>query len=259
MLELVDTHCHLNEHDFQNDMGDVLARAAAAGVTRMLCIGITADSSRRAVELAAAHPTIWAVVGIQPNYVSVAGPDDWQQICELARAPKVVGLGETGLDQYWDHSPLALQQDYFRRHLELSRELDLPFVVHCRQAEREVVDLLRETAAGQPWVGVMHSFTGDEGTAAACMELGLLVSFAGMLTYKKSEALREVARGIPPDRLLVETDSPYLIPSPLVRGKRNEPAHVVHTLRCLAGLHGLPEEELAAITTNNARRLFRLP
>jgi TatD DNase family protein len=274
-----DTHAHLDEDAFAGDLPEVVQRAADAGVSRIVTIGTTAESSRRAVEIAMQFPgTVFAAVGIQPNYASEAKPGDWEAIVALAADPRVVAIGETGMDRYWDFAPIDLQVDYFRRHLELSRTLGKPFVVHCRDAEADVVAELRAAAtrtlpasgsldacdpahpsrAGS-LSGVMHSFSGHAQTAAACLELGLHVSFSGMLTYKKNDDLRRTAAEIPRDRLLVETDSPYLTPVPL-RGKmkRNEPANVVHTAACLAELHGLSPDELAAITTANADRLFGL-
>jgi len=276
---LFDTHAHLDEDAFAGDLADVVQRAVDAGVSRIVTIGTTAESSRRAVEIATQFPgTVFAAVGIQPNYASEAKPGDWDAIVALAAEPCVVAVGETGLDRYWDFAPIDLQVEYFRRHLELSRKLDKPFVVHCRDAEADVVAELRRAAtrtlpasgsldAGDPahpsragsLRGVMHSFSGDSQTAAACLELGLHVSFAGMLTYKKNDDLRRTAAEIPRERLLVETDAPYLTPVPL-RGKlkRNEPANVVHIAACLAEIHGLPPEEMAAMTTANAERLFGL-
>jgi TatD DNase family protein len=257
-MQLIDTHCHLDEEAFRYDASEVIARAADAGVGAMITIGITADSSRRAVELAAKYHSVYAVVGIQPNYVSAAKPEDWDEIVALASSVKVVGIGETGLDRYWDYSPIELQAEYFDRHLELARERELPFVVHCRNAEDDVVAQLRRAATRGPLHGVMHSFTGTSETAAACCELGMHISFAGMLTFKRNEALRQTAVTIPAERLLVETDAPYLSPSPH-RDKRNEPANVALTCACLATCRGITKEEMAAITTANARRLFRLP
>jgi TatD DNase family protein len=255
-MRLVDTHAHLDEEAFRPDRDEVIARAAESGVEAILTIGTTAASSREAVAIAAAHPAVFAVVGIQPNYASQAAPGDWATIEELARAPQVVAIGETGLDRYWDYAPFDVQQDYFDRHIELARRLDLSFVVHCREAEQDVVAQLRRHAgAGGPLRGVMHSFSGDLETALACVELGLHISFAGMVTFKKSQALRDVAAKVPLDRLLVETDAPYLAPVPY-RGKRNEPAWVRHTAECLAAVRNLSLDELAAATTHNAHRLF---
>ena len=255
---LIDSHAHLDDSRFAADLPAVLDRAAAAGVERILTIGIDRATSEAAVALADRFPMLAAVVGIQPNHVAEAAPEDWAAVADLAAGSRVVAVGETGLDRYWDRAPFELQEESFRRHLDLARRLDRPVVIHCREAEADVVRVLREEFDRRgPVRGVMHSFTGDAATAAACLELGLHVSFAGMLTYKSAADLRAVARGIPLDRLLVETDSPYLAPEP-VRGRRNEPAFVAHNAACLAGLMGVSVEELAAATTQNARRLFGL-
>lgn len=255
---LIDTHAHLDEQAFETDADDVLERARQQGIEAILTIGVTAQSSQAALHLAKKHPQVFAVVGIQPNYVAVAGSDDFDLVAELATDPCVVAVGETGLDRYWDSSPIDLQREYFHRHIALAKAVGKPFIVHCREAEADVVALLRAEADHGPLSGVMHSFCGDLATAQACLDLGMHISFAGMLTFKSNQQLRDVARMIPRDRLLVETDSPYLAPVPL-RGKRNEPANVIHTARCLAEVHGLTLEEMARQTTENARRLFRLP
>jgi TatD DNase family protein len=255
---MIDTHAHLDEEAFDVDRNDVVARAQSAGVAAIITIGTTAATSRRAVEIAAQFPTVFAAVGIQPNYVSQALAEDWETIEQLARQPRVVAIGETGLDRYWDYAPFDVQVDYFQRHLGLARETGLPFVVHCREAETEVVEQLQLAADVAPLRGVMHSFSGSLETARACLELGMYISFAGMVTFKKSQALRDVVREIPRERILVETDSPYLAPQPM-RGKRNEPAFVVETARVLAELAGLSEAEFARQTTDNALRLFGLP
>jgi TatD DNase family protein len=257
-MQLIDTHAHLDEEAFRPDRDAVIDRAATAGLVAVVSIGTTAESSRQAVEIAAASPLVYTAVGIQPNYVAEARPGDWELIEELSRRPRVVAIGETGLDRYWDHAPFDLQTDYFDRHLALARRLDLPFVVHCRNAEADVVAQLRRAAAGGTLRGVMHSFSGDADTAAACVKLGLFISFAGMLTFKKNDALRNVAASVPLDRLLIETDAPYLAPVPF-RGKRNEPAFVRHTAECLATIHRMTLEEMSACTTENAQRLFRFP
>ena len=208
--------------------------------------------------LAAAHPRVFAAVGIQPNYSDQAVPGDWQRVVELVSRPKVVALGETGLDRHWDYSPFAVQQDYFDRHLRLSQERELPFIVHTRESDADVLEMLRRARGRGALSGVMHSFTGTAETAAECVQLGLYISFAGMVTFKKSDDLRAVAATIPDDRILVETDSPYLSPHPL-RGRRNEPANLLHTATCLAGARGQTAEAFFAQTTANARTLFRLP
>jgi TatD DNase family protein len=256
--ELIDTHAHLDDEKFQADLPAVLDRAAAAGVARVVTIATTAPSSAACVALAARYPVLAATVGIQPNHVAEAQPGDWDEVVRLATAEGVVALGETGLDRHWDYTPFPAQEDYFARHLDLARKHGLAVVIHCREAEADVVRVLREAYERHgPVRGVMHSFTGDWPTAEACLAMGLYVSFAGMVTYKNAGNLRDVARRVPLDRLLVETDSPYLSPVP-VRGRRNEPAHVVHTAVCLAEVRGIEPAVLAEHTTQNARALLGL-
>ncbi|HKI31819.1 MAG TPA: TatD family hydrolase [Gemmataceae bacterium] len=257
--EWIDTHAHLDDERFAADLPAVLERAAAAGVSRVVVVATTAATSRTCVDLAARNPSLFATVGIQPNHVAEADPPDWDEVVRLASAARVVALGETGLDRYWDHTPLPQQEDYFARHLELARRHNLPVVIHCRDAEADVVRMLRaDFDRHGPVRGVMHSFTGDAGTARDCLAMGLFLSFAGMVTYKNAQPLRDVAREVPPDRLLVETDSPYLAPVPR-RGQRNEPAFVAHTGALLAQVRGIEAEVLAGHTTRNARTLFGLP
>ena len=259
MLQLIDTHAHLDEEAFRSDVEEVVRAATEVGVSRILTIGITAATSEAAVGLSERFDNVFAVVGIQPNYASQVEAGDWETILKLVQHPRVVAVGETGLDRYWDYAPIDVQSDFFMRHLELSRETGKPFVVHCREAEEDVVEHLQAAAAIEPLNGVMHSFAGDIETARVCLDLGMYISFAGMVTYKKNKALREVAKIVPEDRLLVETDSPYLTPTPL-RGKkkRNEPAFMVHTAECLADTRGVPVEQLAKQTSANAERLFGL-
>jgi TatD DNase family protein len=255
---LFDTHAHLDQEEFDGDRQSVVDRARAAGVEVVVAVGTTAAASLKCVELAAQFAGVYAAVGIQPNYVAQAEPGDWEQIEQLAAAPKVVAIGETGLDRHWDYTPFDLQREYFDRHMELARRLDLPFIIHMRDCDEDILMALREARQRGPLSGVMHSFTGDGTMAAECVALGLYISFAGMVTYKKSQALRDCAAAIPLDRLLIETDSPYLSPEP-VRGQRpNEPALLRHTAECLARVRGVPLEALAAQTTANARRLFRV-
>ena len=256
-MSLIDTHSHLDSDDFDADRAEVISRAMAAGVERMIAIAVTAESSAAVVRLAAENDSVYAAVGIHPNYTAEAKPEDWNRIVALVDQPRVVALGETGLDRFRDHSPFALQQEYFARHIALSQERGLPFIVHMRQSEADVLEMLREASRRGPLSGVMHSFTGDEAKARECLALGMYISFAGMVTYKKSDALRTVAATIPADRILVETDSPYLAPEPF-RGKRNEPANVVHTAACLAAARGESAEDFANQTTANARLLFKL-
>jgi TatD DNase family protein len=254
---LIDTHCHLDEEALISDLDAVLKNASENGVRSIVTIGITAESSRQAIQLAETHDNIYATVGIHPNYVSQAEPGDWEVIEELALHPQVVALGETGLDRYWDYAPIEQQQEYFLKHIELSEKTGKPFVIHCRDADDEVRAILRETTQ-KPINAVMHSFCQSAEAASECIELGLHLSFTGMLTFKRNSELREVAGNLPKDRLFVETDAPYLAPTPF-RGKRNEPAFVKHTLEVLAECHGVSAEEMAAQTTANACRFFGIP
>jgi TatD DNase family protein len=258
--EWIDTHAHLDDQRFADDLPAVLDRAAAAGVGRVLTIGVDLATSRAAVRLAQTHPILSAVVGIQPNHAAEAQPGDWDEVVRLAETgPSVVAVGETGLDRHWDFCPFPLQQENFARHLALARRISTPVVIHCREAEADVVEMLKQDFETHgPVRGVMHSFSGDAATARACVAMGLHVSFAGMVTYKTGANLLAVAQEVPADRILVETDSPYLAPVP-VRGKRNEPAYVVHTATAIAAARGEPAGKFAKLTTANARKLFRLP
>jgi TatD DNase family protein len=255
---LIDTHAHLEDDKFDADRDQVIQRAKAAGVTVIVAIGTTAANSATVVELTRRYDAVFASVGIHPNHAAEAEPGDWGHVVELAQQDRVLALGETGLDRYWHDTPFDLQQDYFDRHLRLMQETGLPVVIHMRDCLADVLAMLREARQRGPLHGVMHSYTGDAAAAAECCELGLYISFAGMVTYKKSQDLRDIAAGVPADRILVETDSPYLSPEPL-RGKRNEPANVVHTARVVAATRGISFDDFAALATVNARRLFRLP
>jgi TatD DNase family protein len=256
---LIDTHAHLDAEQFAADLPAVLDRARAAGVETMIAIATSAPSSAVCVSLAASHSQLFATVGIHPNNIMQASPTAWDEVLALIEKERVVGIGETGLDRHWDDTPFPVQEEYFVRHLELARRHNRPVVIHCREAETDMLRVLRaEFDRHGPIRGVMHSFVGDTAMAEACRAMGLHLSFAGMLTYKNATDLRETAAKQPLDRVLVETDSPYLSPVPL-RGKRNEPAHVVHTAACLAGLLGMDVERLAEQTTANARQLFGLP
>lgn len=257
-MPLIDTHAHLFDDRFVKDLPAVLERAAAAGLERVVCLGIDLETSLQSVEIANKYPLVVAAVGIQPNHAAEAKPGDWDAIVKLAETePKVVAIGETGLDRYWDRAPFAVQEDYFSRHIELSRRLNKPFVIHCREAEADVVKALREQSAKGPLRAVMHSFSGDLATALECLQMGLYISFAGMVTYPTAQNLRDVAAQVPLGKLLVETDCPYLAPQP-VRGKRNEPAYVAHTATLLAQVKGVSVSEIEEHTTRNAKALFGL-
>lgn len=254
-MQLIDTHCHLDEDAFADDVDTVVKNAVESGVAVVVTIGTDARSSQRSVELAERFESVYAVVGIHPNYTSAVAEGDWDIIEELSGHERVVAIGETGLDRYWDYAPVELQRDFFLRHLELSRGVGKPFVVHCRDADEEVRQMLRADATKGPLNGVMHSFCQTVESATECLELGMHLSFTGMLTFKRNDELRSVAAGLPKERLFVETDAPYLAPVPY-RGKRNEPAYVRHTLNTLAEAHGIEPAEMAKITTSNACRFF---
>ncbi|MCS7167851.1 MAG: TatD family hydrolase [Gemmatales bacterium] len=259
-MRLFDTHAHLDDEAFAHDLQEVLQRAQSAGVVGILAVGITLASSESAIRLAENYGQVWAAVGIHPNYAASAQPGDWSRLERLVEHPRVVAVGETGLDRYWHYTPFEVQEDYFLRHLALARAANRPVVIHCRDAEEDLLRVLRADYEHHgPLRGILHAFSGQASTAEVGLSLGLHVSFAGMVTYKNAEPLRQLARRIPADRLLVETDSPYLVPVPL-RGRisRNEPAHVIHTVHCLARVRQTDAEQLAQQCTANAQRLFGL-
>jgi TatD DNase family protein len=253
---LIDTHAHLDDERFASDLPEVLLRAEQAGLVRIVAVATTLASSRICFQLADRYPMLAPTVGIHPNHYAEAGPGDWDEVVKLAEDRRVVALGETGLDRHWNYTPFDKQEENLARHLELSRQTGLPLIIHSRECDADMLRVLRaDFDRAGPLRGVMHSFSSGLDTATACLGMGLYVSFAGMLTYKNAGDLRAVAATIPADRLLVETDCPYLAPEPK-RGKRNEPAFVEHTARVLADLRGVPFEELAEQTTTNAQRLF---
>ncbi len=255
---LIDTHAHLQDFSTGTELQDVLERAKVAGVGQIVAIGTTTADSQTVVDIARANPGVFAAVGVQPNRVAEAVAGDWERIVELSALPRVVAIGETGLDRYWDHTPFEQQQEWFARHLSLAHEREVPIVIHCRECERDIVAQL--AALNREVRGVLHSFTGTWDDAQAFLSLGLHISFAGMVTFtgKKLDSLREVAALIPLDRILFETDSPYLTPHPH-RGTRNEPARVALTAARVAEVRGISAAEVALATTGNARRLFGLP
>jgi TatD DNase family protein len=260
MLTLIDTHAHLDEERFVAVLPDVLEQAKQFGVARQICIATSLRSSQNCLRLAYGHPSIYASVGIHPNSAKKARVGEWEEIESMVYLKKVVAIGETGLDRHWDHTPFPQQQDFFARHMALSRLAKLPLVIHCREAEADMLPMLRDDYKRHgPLLGVIHSFSGNLAFAQACLDLGLYLSFAGMLTYKNADALRAVAATVPPDRIVVETDSPYLAPEPVRnKVKFNEPAYLVYTADCLAKVRGVTLEEMAEQTTENAKRLFRL-
>jgi TatD DNase family protein len=257
---LIDTHAHLSGEAFASDLDDVLARAATAGVGQIVCVGYDLATSNGAIALAERYPHIFATVGMHPNSVAEA-PDDWQtQIETLARHPRVVAVGETGLDYYRDWTPPPQQQMAFRWHLDLADQLELPIVIHNRDANEDVRTELERWASTRSSAappGVLHSFAGDEAMMHACVAAGFAISFSGMVTFanRSLDALRDVARQVPERALMVETDAPYLAPTPH-RGQRNEPAYVRATAERIAAARDTSTEEIERLTTENARRTF---
>ena len=254
---MIDSHCHLDPQYFAADLQEVLARARAAGIEAFVCVGVgrRLEAPQEAVALAAAEPDIFATVGVHPHDVAAMTEADWGALEELARRPRVVGIGETGLDYYYDHSPREAQQAAYRRFVAMARGAGLPVVSHVRDAHEEAAAILRDEKAGD---GVIHCFSGGVTEARAYLDLGQYLSFSGILTFKTAGNIREAAAFAPLDRILIETDAPYLAPIPH-RGKKNEPAYIAQTLATLASVRGLPLAEVESATTANARRLFRLP
>lgn len=258
MIELIDSHCHLDEERFDPDRDEIIARARASGVTRMITIGASGPLSANhdAVRLAAEHDGVFATVGIHPHNARNVTPEVLAEIERLARQHKVVGIGETGLDYYYDNSPRPQQLEAFRLHVRLARRVKLPIVVHLRDAYDDAADVLREEDAGEVG-GVIHCFSGDRANARTFLDLGFDISFSGIVTFKKADELRAVAAEVPADRFMVETDAPFLAPIPH-RGKRNEPAFVIHTAALLAQVRGVSLETLGATSTANTLRRFKL-
>ncbi len=251
---LIDTHAHLDNGRFAADLPQVIEAAKTAGVNHILTIGCDLASSKASVELAATYAEIYAAVGIHPHAAREATDEVMVALKALARQDKVMAIGEMGLDYYRDHCPHDIQQTAFRRQIALAVELDLPIIVHDREAHQDVLRILQEEQA-QRVGGVLHCFSGDLAMAQACIELGFYISFPGTLTYPANQALRDVAEAISTDHLLLETDCPYLAPQPL-RGKRNEPAFVRYTAEELARIKGLSLKDIARTTCLNAFRLF---
>lgn len=252
--ELFDTHAHLHFPDFAPDLDAVLARAREAGVRRMVTIGTDGETSRAAVAIAERDPEVWASVGLHPH--DADGGDDalYEALERLAASPRVVAIGEMGLDFFRNLSPRSAQEAAFRRQLALARRLGKPVLVHCRDAHAETLAILAEERVGDVG-GVMHCFSGDVAIARRCLDLGLLVSLAGPVTYPNARALPAVARFVPADRLVIETDCPFLPPQPY-RGKRNEPSYLTITAARVADLREESLDDLAPRMTENALRLF---
>ncbi len=252
----VDTHCHLELLFEGQDQDNTITRAREAGVTTLVTVGVDLASSAEAVQTAAYHDGVFAVIGIHPNNAIEATDHVLERIADLAAHPRVVGIGETGLDWFREGAPRIRQQDSFRDHIRLAKDLDKALVIHDRDAHDDVVSIL--TDEGAPERTVFHCFSGDVALVETCAANGWFMSFAGNVTFRNAPDLREAAAAAPVELLVAETDSPYLSPHPF-RGKPNEPARVVLAVEALGELHGLPVEQMASITSANARRLLRLP
>src|SRR5713226_1760476 len=252
---LIDSHAHIQAFEFAEDLSEVIQRARAAGVEKIIAVGGAGDlsSNGAAVEITKTFPGIFATVGMHPHDAKDVSDQDFDHLRQLVRTPGVVAVGETGLDFHYNHSPREVQRELFCRFIQLARETNLPLVVHDREANREIAELLRSEGRGN-LQGVIHCFTGDYEAAKTFLDLGFYLSFSGIITFKNAEPLREVVRGLPLDRMLVETDAPYLAPVPH-RGKRNEPAFVRLVAETIARVRGLAVEEVAKATSRNAQDL----
>ena len=255
---LIDSHAHIQGKEYAGEVAAVIDRARAAGVAKIIAVGGAGDmsSNTEAVALAAQFDNVYATAGMHPHDAKDVGPQDLAQLKDLSAHPKVVAVGETGLDYYYSHSPHDMQRRVFAQFIHMARETNLPIVVHERDAAREAAELLRSEGE-RSLRGVIHCFTGDYDAARAYLELGFYVSFTGIITFKNADPLREVVRRLPLDRMLIETDSPYLTPMPH-RGSRNEPAHVRWVAETVARVKGIDYEKVAAATTSNAEELFQI-
>lgn len=252
---LVDSHCHLDFPDFQEDFDEVLARAEAAGVTTMMTICTYVTKFDQVHDIAKAHDNIYCTVGIHPHNADSEPEVSVEDLTKLASSPKVIGFGETGLDYFYEHSPREIQQKQFRTHIEAARVLDLPVIIHTRDAEEDTLAIIEDEFAKAPFKGLIHCFSASDAFAQRVVELGLYISISGIVTFKKAQELRDAIRHVPVDRLLVETDAPYLSPIPK-RGKRNEPAYTAFTAAKVAEIKEVAEEEFAKQSTENFFTLF---
>ncbi len=253
---LVDSHCHLDFEQLSTQIDDVLRRAKLAGVGHMLTIGTKLRQFDGVRNIAEQHDNIHCSVGIHPHEAEEEGADvTVQKLLDLADHPKVVAIGETGLDYFYEHSPRDIQKQSFRIHIEAARQSGLPLIVHTRDADEDTIEILHEEYARGPFSGVIHCFSSGWEVAEKSMEIGFFISISGIVTFKAAQDLKDHVTRIPLDRLLVETDSPYLAPVPN-RGKTNEPAFVAHTAACVADLKQVPAQELADKTTENFFKLF---
>ncbi|APH06737.1 TatD family hydrolase [Bacillus weihaiensis] len=251
---LFDTHAHLNAIQYNEDLQEVINRAIAEKVTRIVVVGFDRETITRAMELTEEYDMIYAAVGWHPVDAIDMTDEDLNWIKELASHPKVVAIGEMGLDYYWDKSPKEIQKEVFRKQIQLAKEVKLPIIIHNRDATEDVVAILKDEGASEVG-GIMHCFTGSIEVAKQCMDMNFYLSFGGPVTFKNAKKPKEVAKEIPLDRLLIETDCPYLTPHPY-RGKRNEPSYVKYVAEQIAELRGMSFEEIAEKTSDNANKVF---
>jgi TatD DNase family protein len=258
-MELVDSHAHIDFPQFAEDREAMLERARAAGVTTLLAIGSGPGPEKMdcALPYADQYEWIYATVGVHPHEAKQVGPEHLQELARLAKHPKVIAWGEIGLDYFYDHSPRDVQERVFREQMTLAEEAKLPIIIHCRDAWPDCLRLIEEAWSPTGLGGILHCFTGTLDEARRGLDAGFMISFAGNSTYPKTQNIRDVARDIPMDRMLIETDAPFLAPQPY-RGKRNEPAYVAEVARTLASVRNLSPEEVAESTAANFRRFFRL-
>lgn len=254
---LVDSHCHLDYFNQPGECAQVVARAVAAGVSEMVTIGVTFAQSKQAIEIAEKFANVWTCVGVHPNHAADVLPVVTPAaLAELARHPKVIGIGESGLDYFYDKAPKEIQAENFRANIRAAQMAGVPLCIHARDADADIVRILREERArGGEFAFLLHCFSSSRALAEAALDMGGYISFSGMLTFPKAPEIRDIAQDVPEDRLLVETDSPYLAPVPF-RGKRNEPAYTVYTAARLAEIKGMTPEALAERTTRNFKTLF---
>jgi TatD DNase family protein len=249
----IDSHAHLEMREFDRDRDDVVARAKKAGITHIVTVGTTLKECQKAVSLAEHYEGVFAAVGIHPHEVKGVNEKTYAAVKELAKSSKVVAYGEIGLDFFRNYSPRELQIRSFGEQLDIAKELDLPVIIHDRDAHEQTVRILREWKGRKG--GVIHCFSGDTAMAQKCLDMGFYISVPGPVTYPNAKKITDVVRNVPLDRLLVETDCPYLTPVPN-RGKRNEPAYVVHTVQKVAEIRGMPWEEIGRVTSDNAKNVF---
>ena len=250
----IDTHCHIEMKEFDRDRDAVFARSRAAGIESLITIGSDLEGTLKGVAIAEQRDGIYCAVGIHPHDAKDVSAETYHRLKDLIRTSKVVAIGETGLDYHYDHSPRDVQRKVFEQHLLLAGEAGLPVVIHCREANSDTLEIVRSSGITN---GVFHCFSGSRAMAEEVMAMGFCISLAGPVTFRKAEGLRDLARVVPDDYLLIETDAPYLTPEPF-RGKRNEPAYLVYTAQRVAEVRGVSLEDVARITTLNARRLFRI-